>query len=261
VQDRVNFDIGAPEPELDWNSIDWSKAHRKVKNLRQRIYRATQQGQWKQVRNLQKLMLRSYSNLLVSTRRVTQDNQGKKTPGVDGQKALTPQARAKVVREMQSYQIWQVKPTKRIYIPKANGKLRPLSIPTIKDRIAQNMVKNALEPHWEYQFEANSYGFRPGRSCHDAIEQCWTRLNANGSDEWILDADLAGAFDNIVHQFIEKAIGNSPGRGWIKAWLKAGYLEQTSYHPTLSGTPQGGVVSPLLLNVAGRLCGRKSTIT
>lgn len=250
MEDRVSNDIGVPEPELDWTTIDWSKVNAKVKNLRQRIYRATQEGQWNRVRSLTKLMMRSYSNLLLPTRRATQDNQGKNTPGVDGQRALTPKARAEMVKEMQAYKLWQVRPAKRIYIPKANGKQRPLGIPTIKDRIAQAVIKNALEPSWEARFEANSYGFRPGRGCHDAIEQAWIRLNANGADTWVLDADIKGAFDNISHEFILNAIGNTPGRGWIEAWLKAGYMEAEMFHATASGTPQGGIVSPLLANIA-----------
>jgi RNA-directed DNA polymerase len=250
VQDRVSNDIGAPEPSLDWTAIDWSKVNRKVKNLRRRIYRATQEGQWNQVRSLKKLMMRSYSNLLLSTRRVTQENQGRRTAGIDGQTALAPEARAEIVQEMQGYKLWQVRPARRVYIPKASGKLRPLGIPVIKDRIAQAVVKNALEPNWEAQFEANSYGFRPGRSCHDAIEQSWNLLNATRKHAWILDADIRGAFDNISHDFILNAVGETPGRGWLKAWLKAGYVEAEIFHATESGTPQGGVISPLLANIA-----------
>ena len=185
MKDRVQQDIGAKELLIDWTAIDWKLVRKRVKNLRQRIYRATQNGQWNKVRSLMKLMLRSYSNLLLSVRRVTQENQGRKTAGIDGRRALTPDERVALVHEMQEYTPWKVKPAKRIYIPKSNGKQRPLGIPCIADRVSQTIVKNALEPSWEARFEANSYGFRPGRSCHDAISQCYNRLK-KGGDTWIL---------------------------------------------------------------------------
>ena len=184
----------------------------------------------------------------MSIRRTTQENQGKLTPGLDGQVARTSEERVTLVKQMQTYTLWQVQPTKRVYIPKANKKLRPLGIPCLTDRVAQTMVKNALEPSWEARLEVHSYGFRPGRGCHDAIEQCFLRLR-KGCDTWILDADLQGAFDNLSHQFILDAIGQVPGRELIKQWLKAGYVETDFFHPTTKGAPQGGSLSPLLLNI------------
>ncbi len=249
MKDWVSNDIGAAEPLQDWADIDWKPVKKRVRNLRQRIYRATQKKQWNKLRSLMKLMLRSYSNLLLSVRRTTQENQGKQTAGIDGQTALIPVERVKLVREMKGYNLWQVRPTKRVYIPKANGKQRPLGIPTIKDRVAQAIVKNALEPGWEALFEANSYGFRPGRGCHDAIEQAWIRLK-KGNDSWALDADIKGAFDNISHDYLLKTIGNIPCRELIKQWLKAGYIEAEIFQETESGTPQGGIISPLLANIA-----------
>lgn len=137
-----------------------------------------------------------------------------------------------------------------MYIPKANGKLRPLGILNISDRASQAIIKNALEPHWEARFEASSYGFRPGRSCHDAIWHCWHRLRSGSPHQWVLDADVSAAFDNISHSFILDRIGLIPGRELIKRWLRAGYVEKEFFHATTTGVQQGGVISPVIANIA-----------
>jgi RNA-directed DNA polymerase len=198
---------------------------------------------------LQKLMLRSRANTLLSVRRVTQRNAGRATAGVDGQVALTASARADVAAWVQSMtQPWQARPVRRVFIPKADGKRRPLGIPVIVDRVLQARVVNALEPQWEARFEPRSFGFRPGRGCHDAIEAIyWTLNGPSPKRQWILDADLTAAFDRIDHERVLDALAPFPGKGLVRQWLKAGVVEGGVFTATDEGVPQGGVVSPLLL--------------
>jgi RNA-directed DNA polymerase len=245
---------GPEDAPFDWRQVDWRRVEDDVRRLRQRIFTASKAGDLKRVRSLQKLMLRSRANTLLSVRRVTERNAGRLTAGVDGEVVLTPAAKAKLAdRVQQSCEPFKALPVRRVYIPKrgSSGKRRPLGIPVILDRCHQARVVNALEPEWEARFERKSYGFRPGRGCHDAIEAIYqVAKGRRPKRSWALDADLASAFDRLAHDHILAMLGAFPARAMVAQWLKAGVVEQGRLHRTEDGVPQGGVVSPLLLNVA-----------
>src|SRR6266446_4882040 len=251
----VNGPEGLPSFDGDaWERVDWRRHEEQVRRLRGRIFKAVRAGDWLLARNVQKLALRSWSNTLVSVRQVTQRNTGRRTAGIDGQVALTSQARAEMAVHVHAcIGSHRPSPVRRVYVPKASDKtkMRPLGIPVIADRCHQARVRNALEPEWEAQFEPRSYGFRPGRGCHDAIESLFNTLHGKSKRVWILDADLAAAFDKISHGHLLEMVGGFPAKAMIAGWLKAGVFEAgKGFAPTWEGTPQGGVISPLLLNIA-----------
>jgi RNA-directed DNA polymerase len=245
---------GPEDSCFGWHAIDWRRVEHDVRRLRQRIFTASKAGDLARVRSLQKLMLRSRANTLLSVRRVTERNAGRMTAGIDGEVVLTPEAKMRLAdRAHRMTEPFTAMPVRRVYIPKrgSSAKRRPLGIPVMFDRCHQARVVNALEPEWEARFEPRSYGFRPGRGCHDAIDAIHrTSCGTSTKRQWVLDADLAAAFDKIAHDHILAMIGTFPARGMIRAWLKAGVVEHGRLHRTEEGTPQGGVVSPVLLNVA-----------
>jgi RNA-directed DNA polymerase len=233
---------------VEWRSIDWRKLEKRVYKLQKRIYRASNRGDIKALRKLQKILMKSWSARALAVRRVTQDNQGKKTAGVDGVKSLSPKQRLDLLNKL--HLGTKARPTRRVWIPKpGTEEKRPLGIPTMKDRTLQALVKLAQEPVWEARFEPNSYGFRPGRSCHDAVAAIFDSIRYKA--KYVLDADIAKCFDRIDQRKLLQKLNTFPTmRRQIKSWLKAGVMDGLELSPTSEGTPQGGVISPLLANIA-----------
>jgi RNA-directed DNA polymerase len=244
----------APEssPSEDWAEIPWRKLEKHLYRLQQRIFKASQRNDLKTVHQLEKLLMKSRSARLLAVRRVTQDNQGKKTAGIDGIKSVPPRGRLALAQAIHPTEMHKrkPKPLRRVWIPKpGKAEHRPLGIPVMYDRACQALAKQALEPEWEAKMEANSYGFRPGRSAQDAIEAIFDTITFKS--KYVLDADIKGCFDHIDHQALLEKLRTYPAmRRLVKGWLKAGVMDGLDLSPTQTGTPQGGVISPLLANIA-----------
>lgn len=234
-----------PDGRLDWHSIDWAKCHRNVRRLQVRIVKATQQGRWGKVKALQRLLTTSFSGRALAVKRVI-ENRGKNTPGVDRQVWSTPAKKADGLLSLRR-RGYKPSPLRRVNIPKSNGKTRPLGIPTMKDRAMQALYLLALDPVAETRADPNSYGFRQSRCTADAIGQCYIVLSNSKRARWILDADIESCFDNISHEWLTDNIPMD--KAILRKWLKAGFMEEGMHYDSLSGTPQGGIISPTLMNL------------
>jgi RNA-directed DNA polymerase len=236
----------ASHGEVDWHQIDWEAVNRNVRRLQARIVKATQEGRWGKVKALQRLLTRSFSGKAMAVRRVT-ENRGRKTPGVDKVTWDTPKKKATAVAGLRQ-RGYRPLPLRRVHIPKSNGKTRPLGIPTMCDRAMQALYLLALDPVAETTADPNSYGFRRERSTADAIEQCFKVLGGGTCARWILEGDIEGCFDGISHEWL---LANVPtDQAILHKWLEAGYMEQGVLYATEAGTPQGGIISPVLANLA-----------
>ena len=239
--------VGAVSNEAkEWYAIDWRPIQRNVRRLQVRIAQATKEGRWGRVRALQRLLTHSYSGKVLAVRRVT-ENDGKKTPGVDREIWNTPEKKTWAVHELRR-RGYQPQPLRRVYILKSDGKtMRPLGIPTMMDRAMQALHLLALDPVAETTADKNSYGFRQQRSCADAIQQCFNVLT-NANTQWILEGDIRSCFDRISHGWL---VAHVPmDRVILQKWLKSGYMDKHVFHETTEGTPQGGIASPALANMA-----------
>ena len=228
-----------------WEQIDWDKAAAYVKKLQMRIVKAHKEGRHGKVKSLQWLLTHSFYGKALAVKRVTENN-GKKTAGVDHELWTTPKRKYEAIGELKR-RGYKPTPLKRIYIPKKNGKKRPLSIPTMRDRAMQTLYKIALEPIAEITADPNSYGFRAKRCVQDAIEQCFTVLNKSKSPKWVLEGDIKGCFDNISHDWMMEHIPMD--KQVLKKWLECGYIETGRLFPTESGAPQGSPISPIICNM------------
>ena len=235
----------AADHDFAWKSIDWKKCEAQVKKLQERIVKARKEGRHGKVQSLQWTLTHSFAAKAIAVKRVT-TNEGKKTPGVDGVLWSTDKAKYEAVLDLKRNG-YKPQSLRRVFIKKANGKLRPLGIPTMKDRAMQALYLLALEPLAEMTADPHSYGFRKERCCQDAIQQCHTVLSHGYSPQWVLEGDIKGCFDHISHEWL---LANIPtDKKVLKKWLKCGVIFKGELYRTEEGTMQGGIISPTLANM------------
>ena len=233
------------EPQ-NWHAIDWHLVERFVRTTQQRIAKATQEKDWRRVKALQRSLNHSFSARALAVRRVT-ENQGKRTAGVDRQLWDSPALKWAAIGRLKQQRGYRAKPLRRVYIPKSNGKDRPLGIPTMFDRAMQALHLLSLEPVAETTSDPNSYGFRKHRSTADAMGQIFVSTAQKGAAPWVLEADIEGCFDHINHEWLVRHVPMN--KTILRKWLKAGVIHQGRLSPTEEGTPQGGIISPTLANI------------
>lgn len=244
--EQIPVSAASPALVVPWHKINWSRAAKTVRKLQRRIAKAIREGDMRRAKRLQRLLTSSFCAKAMAVRRVTENN-GANTPGVDKETWNNPESKTEAVAKL-GKKGYKSLPLRRVFIKKANGKQRPLGIPTMNDRTMQALYLMALEPISETTADHNSYGFRPNRACRDAAGMAFTLLSQKRSPQWILEGDIKGCFDNIGHEWL---FSNIPiDRDMLEKWLKAGFVWNKELFPTEAGTPQGGIISPVLSNMA-----------
>lgn len=253
IGDPIDPDDISVDLDPSWLTIDWTQVNKHVARMRSSIFVNSKNGKADTVRSLQKLMLKSRYNWLYAIRKVT-SNKGADSPGVDGVASLTNSQKWQLFIDLQTSSLSESMPppVRRIYIPKPDGRWRPLGVPTITDRVYQAIVLNTLEPEWEAKFENGSYGFRPGRSVSDAVRAIFVplSLHSKGAAQWVVDCDIKGCFDNVNHDFLIACLDNFPAAASIRRWLEAGIFDAQVFTESDVGFPQGGIISAFLMNIA-----------